>query len=166
MTFYIKQLVTQDYASIKDIFCQTFLKEDIPVSSLGYRWRNRSRENSFGIFTYSGDLLGFALISDGRHLQLQQLAKDKKEMVMPNRYLSFLAVHPAYRGANLGSYLLKELLTKTIVDNKSICLYPLDNAPLKNWYKRYGFNPSPNDFYNFHTHGTRNQNLYLKRYAA
>ena len=49
MTFYIKQLATQDYASVKDIFCLTFLKEDIPVSDLGYRWRNRTRENSIGI---------------------------------------------------------------------------------------------------------------------
>jgi ribosomal protein S18 acetylase RimI-like enzyme len=166
MTYYIKQLVTQDYASIKDIFCQTFLKEDIPVSCLGYRWRNRSRENSFGIFTSSGDLLGFALISDGRHLQVQQLEKDKKVSNTPNRYLSFLAVHPAYRGANLGSELLSVILAKTITDNKSICLYPLDNTKLKDWYKRYGFNPSPKEFFNFHIHNTRNQGAHLKRYAV
>jgi len=165
MTFYIKQLITQDYASVKDIFCQTFLKESIPVSTLGYRWRNRSHQDSFGIFTYSGDLLGFALVSDGRHLQIQQLNKDKKECTTQTRYLSFLALHPDFRGSNLGTELLKVLIAKTIADNKSMCLYPLDIVKLKAWYKRHGFNPSPKDFFNFHTYNTRNQGPHLKRYA-
>jgi len=163
MTFYIKQLTAQDYVSIKDIFCQTFLQEHIPVSFLGYRWRNRSHADSFGIYTYSGDLLGFALVSDGRHKQVQQLRKDKKEANTSSRYLSFLALHPAYRGANLGSELLKVLLVKTVSDNKSMCLYPLENQRLKDWYKSNGFNPSAAEYYNFHCHATRSQAKYLKQ---
>jgi len=162
MSFYIKHLSALDYASIKDIFCQTFLKENIPVAYLGYRWRNRCHENSFGVYTYNGELLGFALVSDGRHQQVQQLNKDKKMTQVPSRYLSFLAVHPQFRGANLGSELLKVLLAKSVADNKSVCLYPLEDKRLKEWYKHNGFNESANDYFNFHTHYTRNQAQYLR----
>jgi len=165
MTYYIKQLATADYVSIKDIFCLTFLQETIPVSYLGYRWRNRSHDDSFGIYSRAGDLVGFALVSDGRHTQVQQQKKDKtpaKTHTMPSRYLSFMALHPAYRGGSLGSHLLRALLTKTVADNKSMCLYPLENQRLKDWYKQNGFNPSPKEYYNFHCHATRSQAKYLQ----
>lgn len=163
MTYYIKQLTTQDYASAKDIFRLTFLQEGIPLSFFGYRWRNRSHEDSFGIYTYAGDLLGFATMSDGYHEQRQQLKKDKKTIDVVSRYLSFLAVHPSYRGANLGSELLKVLLAKAVADNKSVCLYPLENQRLKDWYKNNGFNPSTHEYYNFHCHPTRRQARYLNQ---
>jgi ribosomal protein S18 acetylase RimI-like enzyme len=163
MSFYTAQLKTQDYASVKDIFRQTFLKEEIPISTLGFRWRNRSHENSIGAYTSQGDLVGFALVSDGYHQQLQQLKKDKTEKLPECRYLSFLAVHPDYRGANLGSEIISLILKKAINDNKTLCLFPLDNVRLKTWYKGWGFNESPSQYYSFHTHGTRCQNPYLEK---
>jgi GNAT superfamily N-acetyltransferase len=165
MTYYIKQLTTADYASVKDIFCLTFLQESIPVSYLGYRWRNRNHETSFGIYSRANDLVGFALVSDGRHTQVQQLKKDKSTTsdLMPSRYLSFMALHPSYRGGNLGSHLLKALLTKTVADNKSMCLFPLDSARLKAWYTNNGFNTGPSEYYNFHCHATRSQSKHLQR---
>jgi len=163
MTFYIKQLTTQDYASVRDIFCLTFLKEDIPVSYLGYRWRNRTRANSFGVYNRGGDLLGFALVSDGRHHQQQQLEKDKKHTETASRYLSFMALHPNFRGGALGSELLKVVLMATVNDNKSLCLFPLEDTRLKAWYKHNGFNLSTHDYFNFHCHRTRNQAKYLAK---
>jgi len=164
MRTYIKQLQTQDYASIRDIFCETFLKEEIPISSLGYRWRNRSHENSFGIFSSAGDLLGFALMCDGGHVQYQKqkkhLATEKTNDSL-SRYLSFLAVHPAYRGSSLGSDLLMFLLQNSVKNKKSICLYPLDNTRLKHWYIRNGFYITSKDYFNFHSHYTRRQALFL-----
>ena len=166
MRTYIKQLRTQDYTSIRDIFSETFLKEEIPISSLGYRWRNRSHENSFGIFSSAGDLLGFALMCDGGHVQYQKQKKHLQEnqsekKTIASRYLSFLAVHPAYRGSSLGSDLLLFLLQNAVHDKKSICLYPLDNTRLKHWYIRNGFYITTKDYFNFHSHYTRRQALFL-----
>ena len=165
MRTYIKQLLTQDYASIRDIFSETFLKEEIPISSLGYRWRNRSHENSFGIFSSAGDLLGFALMCDGGHVQYQKQKKHLQNTEKTNdtlsRYLSFLAVHPAYRGSSLGSDLLMFLLQNSVKNKKSICLYPLDNTRLKHWYIRNGFYITSKDYFNFHSHYTRRQALFL-----
>ena len=161
----IKQLRAQDYTSVRDIFSETFLKEAIPISSLGYRWRNRSHEQSYGIFSSAGDLLGFALMCNGSHIQYQKQKKHLKETnksdEILSRYLSFLAVHPTYRGSSLGSELLLFLLQNSVSDKKSICLYPLDNTRLKHWYIRNGFYITSNDYFNFHSYYTRRQALFL-----
>ena len=163
MSFYTSQLKSQDFRSARDIFSQTFLAEDIPITRFGYRWRNRCHENSVGVYTHYGDLVGFALVSDGYYQQTQQLKKDKKEPPTKSRYLSFLAVHPDFRGANLGSEIMRIVLSKALADNKSLCLFPLDNARLKSWYNGLGFNKSPSEYYNFHTHATRHQNPYIQK---
>uniref|UniRef100_A0A6C0DTK0 N-acetyltransferase domain-containing protein n=1 Tax=viral metagenome TaxID=1070528 RepID=A0A6C0DTK0_9ZZZZ len=162
MIYYVKQLATQDYASVKEIFSLTFLHEMIPISTLGFRWRNRSREDSFGIYTHAGDLLGFAIVSEGRHQQTQQLNKDKSPSGTGSRYLSFLALHPAHRGGRLGSVLLKVILAKAVADSMSLCLFPLENQRLKDWYKNNGFNLSSHEYFNFHCYGTRSQAKYLE----
>jgi ribosomal protein S18 acetylase RimI-like enzyme len=165
MAYSISQLKTQDYASVKDIFRETFLQEGVPIDTLGYRWRNRSLSNSFGVYTYAGDLIGFAIVSDGSHFQEQKQKKTttKPDKSVPSRYLSLLALHPSFRGTNIGSQLLILLLQKTIRDGKSLCLYPLDNERLKEWYKRYGFYESVKEYYNFHFHYTRKQAKYLDK---
>jgi len=169
MTFYISELKTQDYLSVKDIFRETFLKEGVPIDTLGYRWRNRSIPDSYGIYTYAGDLIGFALVSDGSHYQKQKQKKVqivKSEKPVQTRYLSLLALHPAFRGTNLGSQLMAVILKKCVADNKSLCLFPLDNTRLKEWYKRCGFYESVKDYYNFHYHSTRKQAPYLEKLRA
>lgn len=164
--FYISPLKTQDYVSVKDIFNLTFKQEGVPVETLGYRWRNRLRSDSLGIYTYHGDLIGFAIISDGVHCQVQKQKKvHVKEVEKPSmsRYLSLLALHPAFRGTSIGSQLLTTILKNTVAADKSLCLFPLDNVRLQEWYKRNGFYESVKTYFNFHHHYTRNHAKYLDK---
>jgi len=164
--FYISVLKTQDYASVKDIFNLTFKQEGVPVETLGYRWRNRLRSDSFGVYTYHGDLIGFAIISEGVHCQVQKQKKvNAKTTDKPcmSRYLSLLALHPAFRGTSVGSQLLTTILNNTVAADKSLCLFPLDNVRLQEWYKRYGFYESVKSYFNFHHHYTRKQAKYLDK---
>jgi len=163
--FYISALKTQDYASVKDIFNLTFRQEGVPVETLGYRWRNRLLSDSLGIYTYQGDLIGFAIVSDGVHCQVQKQKKATSTSDKPSqsRYLSLLALHPSFRGTSIGSQLLTAILKNTVASDKSLCLFPLDNVRLQEWYKRNGFYESVKTYFNFHHHYTRNQAKYLDK---
>jgi ribosomal protein S18 acetylase RimI-like enzyme len=150
MRTYIRPLGPLHYRSIKDIFT-VFHKNDLKDKDLSYYWRHRSREASVGIFNGAGDLLGFALLMN-------------KAETPGNMYLSFIAVHPAFKGLDLGSKLLKSIMAKRLAVNGSVHLVPLSFPKLRKWYYDHGFNFSRNCM-NFHSHRTR-KNQWSVDYAC
>ena len=150
MRTHIKQLGPLHYRSMKDIFA-VFYKSGMKDQDLSYYWRHRSREASVGIFSSAGDLLGFALLMN-------------KADTPGNMYLSYIAVHPDFKGFDLGSKLLKSILVKRLAINGSIHLVPLSFPKLRKWYYDHGFNFST-DCMNFHSYRTR-KNQWSVDYAC
>jgi len=139
----IRKLTPEHYKSVKDIFVEQFRKHTIPLSDLHISWRYRERDLSMGIFSVSGDLLGFALVEYD--------------------YISYIALHPQYQGMNLGHTLLRYILNQRISKRQSVHLYPLDQRrKLIQWYKSYGFYTTSHGYMNFHSHNTRRQSKYLR----
>jgi len=138
----IKKLLAEHYKSVKDIFGESFHKEGIDNSDLSYYWRTRHSDDSLGIFSREGDLLGFAIV-------IQPAATPN------NRYLIYFAVHSAYRGTRLGSTLMSKILEKRRAAGGAIHLTPLNRAGLREWYIKRGFKNTYGGYMNFHSYGTR-----------
>jgi GNAT superfamily N-acetyltransferase len=140
MKYYISPLTAEHTKSANDIFHSAF---DItyPLHRL---WRHRNHDLSCGIFTREGDLLGFALVIDN--------------------YVQYLAVHDAFQGLGIGTVLLKKILEICIDKNISIYLSPLDDVV--GWYCKHGFYGTKDGELVFHTHNTRRQGLFLRRYSG
>lgn len=157
MKYSIKKLTAADSKSIKDIYDLVF-----PISmnkDLHYAWRNRIDTLSFGIFTSSGDLVGFILSDIGGYK-------------FTNLMINFIAIHPHYQSCNLGSKLLSYLLKKCVTLNLSVILTPVPTDRIINWYKSHGFyttyigKATDGGVYRlmgFHTYGTRSQTKYLSK---
>lgn len=137
----IRPLTPLHYKSVKDMFA-VFYKSGQKIEHLAYTWRHRNRAESMGIFNASGDLLGFALLKD-------------REKVPGNLYLAYMAVHPAFKGFDLGSKLLKAILRKQQEINGSVHLIPLYAEKLQAWYVNHGFTFTTDIYMNFHSHRTR-----------
>jgi GNAT superfamily N-acetyltransferase len=146
MHTYIQQLDPLHYKSVKDIFT-VFYKSGIKNEDLSYYWRHRSREESVGIF-HEGDLLGFALLMN-------------RASTPGNMYLSYIAVHPDFKGLDLGSKLLMFILAKCLDAKKSIHLVPLSSPKLRQWYVMHGFKFTQKNCMNFHSYPTRQNRLCL-----
>jgi len=141
MRTYIRALTPLHYKSVKDIFT-VFYKYGMKDDNLSYYWRHRSRNASLGIFNASGDLLGFALLIN-------------KAATPGNMYLSHIAVHPDFKGFDLGSKLLTRILERRIAVRGSVHLVPLESNKLRLWYAAHGFRFTTEDYMNFHSYGTR-----------
>ena len=151
MSYSIRPLTCLDVKSAADIFRETFHfeehKEFNPI------WRDRTREESVGVFNDDGDLLGFILIFENQ------------------RCIKYIAVHPLYQKYGIGSMLLKHTLKRAYLKGQSLNLLPA-NATVQAWYERQGFIVSSwfkaNDgklwpVMNFHTYWTRRHAKNLKR---
>ena len=97
-------------------------------------WRNRSRQESVGLFDRT-TLLGFAIVS---------FHKRNKG----NRYIDYIAVHSSYRGYGYGDTLLRHLLGVARKARTGIHLYPLKHVVP--WYKKHGFYWSNGEYMNQH----------------
>jgi ribosomal protein S18 acetylase RimI-like enzyme len=149
MSYTIRPLTCLDSRSTKDIFIETFHRDD--WSEFGWIWRWRSKTESVGVFNTSGDLLGFALILG--HC----------------RELKYIAVHPLFQKHKLGSLLLNHVLKTCIATGKSLHLVPA-NKEVEAWYTRHGFyttkyfTTSDNTNWkvmHFHSKNTRSQSKFL-----
>lgn len=145
MRTYLKRLGPTHYRSAKDIFA-IFYKEGMRDYDLSYYWRCRCVSESIGVFTREGDLLGFALVM-------------KKASTPGNLYLPFIAVHPDFKGLDLGSAMLKHILSRRLDARGAIHLVPLSSIRLRAWYERHGFRFTTELYMNFHSYGTRSRTL-------
>jgi ribosomal protein S18 acetylase RimI-like enzyme len=145
MHTYIRQLNPLHYKSVKDIFA-VFHKNGIKDDALSYYWRYRSRGASIGIFNETGDLLGFALLMN-------------KAGTPGNMYLSYIAVHPDFKGHDLGSKLLMRILEQRLEARGSVHMVPLSSKKLCLWYEAHGFRFTNELYMNFHSYGTRKNGL-------
>ena len=147
----IRPLTCLDVRSAFDIFRETFHfeehKEFNPI------WRDRTKEESVGVFNDDGDLLGFILIFENQ------------------RCLKYIAVHPQFQKFGIGSMLLNYALKRCVLRGVSLNLLPA-NDTVKTWYERQGFvltswfkarDGKLWPIMNFHTHGTRRNAKNLKR---
>ena len=147
----IRPLNCLDVKSAADIFRETFHfeehKEFSPI------WRDRSREESVGVFNDDGDLLGFILIFENQ------------------RCLKYIAVHPLFQKFGLGSMLLKHALKSCFLKGETLNLIPA-NDTVQAWYERQGFTVSSSfkasdgkvwPIMNFHLYWTRRHAKNLKR---
>ena len=140
----IRNLGTEDYKSVRDIFHDAFDSHNLTVKDLGVSWRNRSAPDSYGIYSSEGDLLGFAIVSF-----------HKKNGT--NRYLDYLAVHSSFRGQDLGSKLLTHIIDICRENKTSIHLYPVKSERIKAWYESHGFRDSNGVYMNLHFYDTRSE---------
>jgi GNAT superfamily N-acetyltransferase len=147
MKYKIKQLLTDNYRSVKEIFTDVFIPVGFTIAQLTYSWKNRSHSDSFGIFTSQGDLIGFTLV--------YEVASNPV-----NKYMSYIAIYKSYTGEKLGSRLLTHTIKKILKDGYALHLYPLHHAKLINWYRLHGFHIVANGYLNIHRHFTR----YTTRY--
>jgi GNAT superfamily N-acetyltransferase len=147
MKYKIKQLLTHNYRSVKEVFTDVFIPVGFTIAQLTYSWKNRSHSDSFGIFTSQGDLIGFALV--------YEVACNPV-----NKYLSYIAVYKSYAGEKLGSRLLTHTVKKVLKHGYSLHLYPLQHAKLINWYRLHGFHAVANGYLNIHRHFTRYNTRY------
>jgi len=138
----IHPLMTDDYASVKDIFYDSFKAPEYADKNCEESWRDRSIPDSYGIFSTKGVLLGFAIVSFHKRNG-------------PNRYLDYLAVHSAYRGQDLGSKLLSHILNICETLGQSIHLYPVKSERIRAWYRSYGFCETAGGYMNRHFYRTR-----------
>lgn len=146
----IRPLTCLDIKVCKDIFYDVFHSSE--WLEFNWIWRYRSKDESLGIFTSDGILLGFALIL--RH----------------SRTLKYLAIHTKYQYKKLGTRLLNAILRNCICLNMSLNLIPA-NLFVQLWYARHGFQVSQTflasdntrwNTMNFHTKETRSNSLKLK----
>jgi len=121
--------------SVREIWEDSFLREKFTIQKdFSASWRNRSREESVGLFD-KDNLLGFAIVS---------FHKRNKG----NRYVDYIAVHSRYRGCGHGDRLIRHLLTKARSSRRGIHLYPLKHVVP--WYRKHGFYSTPGDYMNAH----------------
>ena len=129
---HIRRLRLDHWKAVREIWEDCFLAEGFRGTDLGHSWRNRSHQESVGVF--DGDnLLGFAIVS---------FHKRNKG----NRYIDYIAVHSSYRGCGYGNRLMNHLLQKARTARRGIHLYPLDHAI--SWYTKHGFYWSTSDYMN------------------
>jgi len=139
--FALRPLCAQDYRSVKDIFENAFDTHLKPITDLGISWKYRSKPHSLGVFR-SGDLLGFAIVSFHTKNGI-------------NRYVDYLAVHSSFRGHDIGSMLLKAIISECHAGHTSVHLYPLPFPKLVAWYKSHGFYDTYGGYLNLHSYDTR-----------
>jgi len=151
MSYSIRPLTCLDVKSAADIFRESFCMEE--YKEFNPIWRDRTKEESVGVFNDDGDLLGFILIFENQ------------------RCLKYIAVHPHYQKYGIGSILLKYALKRAYMKGHSLNLIPA-NDTVQAWYERQGFIVSSwlkaKDgkvwpIMNFHMHGTRRHAKNLKR---
>ena len=123
----IRELVDSDFPSVKTIYHAAFPNEHT-LEDLQESWRNRSKENSYGIF-YEDTLAGFVVSSF-----------HKKSG--PNLYIDYIAVDVASRGQGLGTQLLHHMIDKCSRESRGLHLFP-DSFELAAWYKTFGFYETP-----------------------
>ena len=125
---------------MRDIFHDAFDHCRLPIVDFGFSWRERSRAHSIGLFTGSGDLVGFTIVS-----------------IHPrnggNRYLDYIAVHSEFRGGGAGSALLQRVIDDCTVARVGVHLYPLRRV--RAWYKSHGFEFTTAEYMNLHPYNTR-----------
>jgi len=148
MSFKIKPLTSLHCKSVRDIFEETFDRQE--YADFNTAWRFRSKSESIGIFTHEGDLLGFAIIWGS------------------GRMLKYLCIHPEYQRFKLGTKLLKAVLDNCLSNGKSLHLVPAQNAHLTQWYSKHGFTVTKYFkafdgtrwyYMNFHAYPTRSKSV-------
>jgi ribosomal protein S18 acetylase RimI-like enzyme len=136
----IRRLRADHAKSVKEIWEASFLRETLSVQKdFASSWRNRSRQESIGLF--NGDiLLGFAIVSFHKRN-------------MGNRYIDYIAVDSTYRGRGYGDKLMRHLLAQARSARRGIHLYPLKHVVP--WYTKHGFYWTTDEYMNHHHHDQR-----------
>jgi GNAT superfamily N-acetyltransferase len=146
----IRPLDCLDVKSCKDIFYDIFHPSEWP--EFNWIWRYRSKQESLGIFTHDGLLVGFVFI------------------LAHSRNLKYIAVQSDFQYKKLGSRLLKAVLRNCLHLNKGLNLTPANDFVMA-WYERHGFRVSSSflaadnskwHIMNFHTRWTRSNSLKLR----
>jgi len=138
MDYTIRNLTAEDYLSVRDIFRDEFLGDDITYRDLRKAWRYRTPELCFGATSTTDDLLGFVLVK--------------------KNYLALLGTHKLYQGQNIGTSLLTTVLSLMISKGASLHLYPMSqDKRLIAWYERFGFRMSTGGYMNIHPYMTRSK---------
>ena len=120
----IYRLLETDYPAVKRIYGEAFDMTRNSMNDLDVSWDNRSRENSYGIFTQDG-LAGFVISSFHRKSG-------------SNMYIDYIAVDINMRGQRYGTQLLHHLIDKCSREHRAMHLFP-DSFELAAWYKTFGF---------------------------
>ena len=129
----IRPLCAEHARSVRDIWEESFIREKFTVQKdFASSWRNRSREESIGIFEQE-ELVGFAIVSFHKRN-------------MGNHYVDYIAVHSKYRGCGYGDRLMENLLATTRSKRTGIHLYPLKHVVP--WYKKHGFYWTTDEYMN------------------
>jgi len=138
MDYSIRNLTAEDYLSVRDIFRDEFLGDDITYRDLRKGWRYRTPDLSFGVTSTTNDLLGFVLVKQN--------------------YLVLLGTHKFYKGQGIGTSLLTRVLSHVTSKGASLHLYPMSqDKRLIAWYKRFGFTMSTGGYMNIHPYMTRSK---------
>lgn len=154
MKYIVKQLTCLDYRTAKETFLDVF--DNSEFSDFTSAWKNRLREESLGIYTYTNELVGFALVDY-------------------QRKLNFITIHPEYQKYKLGTQLLQKVLKNCIERHKSLYLIPVPSDHVIAWYKKNGFHitniyeaadGNPWMHLSFHTYETRSQSPFLLSLTA
>ena len=134
----IRHLTAEDYLSVRDIFRDEFLGDDITYRDLRKAWRYRTPELCFGAVSSTDDLLGFVIVK--------------------KNYLVLLATHKLYQGLTIGTTLLTKVLSLTVCKGISLHLYPMSqDKRLIEWYERFGFRKTTRGYMNIHHYNTRSK---------
>lgn len=149
MKYKLKSLSCLDYKKATEIFFAAF--DETEFSEFITAWENRIIEESLGVYTYTNELVGFALVDY-------------------QRKLNFITIHPDHQHSKLGTQLLQELLRTCIENHRGLSLVPVPKNHIIAWYKKNGFYEtntyltcSGTRWMNlaFHTYNTRRQAPFL-----
>ena len=136
MPYKMRNLLATDYLSIKDIFRDEFLGDDVTYRDLRTAWRYKNTDLSLGAVSTANDLIGFTLVR--------------------NNYIEYIGTHKHFKGQGLGTRLLKKALSLSSHKKKSMHLYPMSqDQRLIHWYERFGFRKTTGGYMNIHYYNTR-----------
>jgi len=151
-SFRVEPLKVADFKTARDIFSETF--KTTPIRDFQMAWS--AKENSLGIYTKEGDLVGFILcVMNGCNYD--------------SLHINFIAVHPLYQRYRLGACLLETVLKRECDARHNVTLTPL-YTHVWYWYHQRGFYVTRYSkargggvfaLMNFHHYPTRGNNMHL-----
>jgi ribosomal protein S18 acetylase RimI-like enzyme len=101
-----------DYNAVFSLFRKIFPPSD--TCDFQNAWKAKNKQSSMGLFDRS-TLIGFGLVCENR--------------------LWFIAIDSKYQKYGYGSFLLRSIMSTM----DSLCLTPVNEVKVIEWYKRHGF---------------------------
>ena len=115
--YILRSLSSIDYKDVRLLF--SFVFDQCEQRYFTGVWSHRERERSLGIYTAAKELVGFTIVKDAK--------------------LHYIGVDPLYQSNGVGSRLIDELKKISCSKGSNLCLTPVNNTKLIQWYLRKGF---------------------------